>query len=666
MTHIHKLVLSGILLSLTSAAQPTVGPTRAATGIARGDSTSGYNVRQSFELGYRFRGIGGNTDSYQSMVNFGKGLRLLDSNLSVQSLEGHGRYFDQIQLNTQGLGNDPYQSASLRVEKNRIYRYDLNWRSNAYLNPGVRGDRGRNQRNTTRLWQDQDLTVFPQSAIKFFLGFSRNTQTGPGLSGAIWPDGGSDQYALLADIRRQQHEYRAGFEAGFKGWKLNVLHGWVNFKEDTTQVISSLQQGFNTTDQLRLTGLVRSEPYHGNSPYWRVVLFKEGRKWASNARFTYVNGQRGFVQDETGYGTNRLGAANSRQVYAAGDARRPAATGSVNFSLFPVSNLTLTNQTAISHIRMSGSSVFTQLNNGVAVRPSIPFSFLGIRTITNASDADYRPFRWLGVRLGYQYSTRRIRSIEALSPVGPQTPLEQENGLHTGILGLRLRPFKNFTANLDGEIGRADRPVFPVSGRNFQAFRARAEYRGSDWRIAGYARTDYNVNSATLSSFASRSRQYGADANWTPSRNFFIDASYVKMHFDSLGVMNYFARTTGTGNSLVADQSWYVSNLHNLNLNTHFVVRDRIELTLGVSHVQDTGDGRTTAMGSEPYGAITFMKTAQTFPLRFTSPQAKLSYRITDDLRWNLGYQHYAYAEDFGAPQNFRSHTGYASLSWSF
>ena len=57
---------------------------------------------------------------------------------------------------------------------------------------------------------------------------------------------------------------------------------------------------------------------------------------------------------------------------------------------------------------------------------------------------------------------------------------------------------------------------------------------------------------------------------------------------------------------------------------------------------------------------------AQTFPLRFESPQARLSIRINKQLRWNAGYQYYGYNEQFSALQNFRAHTGYSSLSWAF
>lgn len=654
------------LLGAAAWAQPTVAPTGEPVGITRGENRSGYNVRQSFELGARFRSVGGDEGTYRATVNYGNGLRLLGSSLSVQSLEGHGSKFDQIQLNTQGLGNDPYQNATLRVEKNRIYRYDMSWRSNAYYNPGLRSDHGQHFADTVRNYQDHDLTLLPQSAIKFFLGYSQNKQTGPGITSAQLFDGRGDQYPLFADIRRQQREYRAGFEAGLAGWRLNVMHGWVNFKEDNPIRLAGPSQGYNATDATSMASFQRNEPYHGTSPYWRVVLMKESRWWAVNGRFTYVKGQRAFIQDGTGFGTDRFGNNVTQQVFTAGNAQRPAATGSFNISVFPSTKFTVTNQTSLSHIRMSGSSVFTQLNNGSPIRPFVPFEFLGIRTIANSTDADYRPLSWLGVRLGYQYSTRRVRSIEGTNVIGVQPLAEQENGLHTGILGIRLRPTKSLTMNFDGEIGRADQPFYPVSGKNFQAFRGRAEYRLGDFRFAGYLRTDYNVNSGSLYSFASRNRQYGADGTWTISRTFFIDAGYAKLHLDTLGSLAYFARVGNANVSVTNDRSYYVSNLHTANLSAHFTVGGRVDVSLGMSHIQDTGDGRATALGNAGYTSLPVFQSVQTFPLRFTSPQGKLSVRINDKLRWNAGYQNYGYGEQFSSAQGFRAHTGYTSVTWAF
>ncbi len=241
-------LLTVALLAATVCAQTPVAPTNEPVGIPRGDNVSGYNVRQSFELGYRWHTVGGDEDMYRSTVNYGNGPRLLSSSLSVNSLEGHGGLFDQIQLNTLGLGNDPYESASLRLEKNRLYRYDLSWRSNAYYNPGLTIAGGEHFMNTVRHLQDHDLTLFPQSSFKLFLGYSSNTQTGPALTTIQQFDANGDVYPLFADVRRSQHEYRLGFEVRLFGFRLNALHGWTDFKDDTPVSLTAPSAGNNPAD----------------------------------------------------------------------------------------------------------------------------------------------------------------------------------------------------------------------------------------------------------------------------------------------------------------------------------------------------------------------------------------------------------------------------------
>src|SRR5574341_1717432 len=85
-------------------AQPTVAPTPEAGG-GRGINAGGYNVLNSFEIGDRFRAVHGDEDRYRSDVNFGNGLQLLGSSLSINSRDGHGRLADALLLRTQGLGN---------------------------------------------------------------------------------------------------------------------------------------------------------------------------------------------------------------------------------------------------------------------------------------------------------------------------------------------------------------------------------------------------------------------------------------------------------------------------------------------------------------------------------------------------------------------------------
>jgi len=138
-------ILALVFFSLAAALSgQVVAPTPNSVGPTRGDDWKNYNLINSFETGYRFLSVSGNQNKYRSDVNFGNGVRLLSSFIGVNSKEGHGLLFDEFIFSTQGLGGDPYESASVRVQKNRIYEYSLLWRKNDYYNPGLTtdGDQG--------------------------------------------------------------------------------------------------------------------------------------------------------------------------------------------------------------------------------------------------------------------------------------------------------------------------------------------------------------------------------------------------------------------------------------------------------------------------------------------------------------------------------------------
>jgi hypothetical protein len=655
-------------------AQPPVAPTtNEPVGPVRGDNFENYNITQSFELGYRFASIGGDVDMYRATVNYMNGVRLLSSSLFVQSRDGHGGWFDQITLNTLGLGGDPYESASLRVEKNGLYRYDMLWRENAFFDPALTISYGEHLRNTTRTMQDHDLTLFPQSNYKIFLGYSRNVDDGPALSTIQLFNSRGNEYPLFADIHDQQNEYRLGGEAVLLGFRLNVLHSWVDFKEDTPTNIFYTPELGNNPGSGTLTAFTRAEPYHGTSPYWRVGLFREGKRlWAVNGRFTYVDSQRGFIDNEFASGSNLFGNLTAQQILSFGNARRPSLAANLNVTLFPRTNVTITNQSTYNDKRTVGDAVYSQYLVGTLSSPVVAFTYLGIRDFANSTNVEVRFGKRFAVHAGYQYSDRRIGVISGQqnfgdpAPTPPDnTPISQVNVLNAGILGFRFRPVKAFTILADAEIGRNSQPFTPISDRNYQALRGRAEYKLKSLRFGASARSETNTNSISLTSFASHSRNYGADFSWAPMERFSIDASYSYLHLMTMGGIYFFVNQAAVnGNSI------YLSNIHAGNIATRIAVTKRADVFLGYTHTEDVagtngtlcayGAGCIPAVPGEPFNLN------QSFPVRFLSPQARLSIRLNNRVRWNAGYQYYGYNQVLASVQNYRAQTGYSSLLWSF
>ncbi|MCS6951567.1 MAG: hypothetical protein RMK57_03440 [Bryobacterales bacterium] len=645
------------------AAQETVAPTPEAAGPPRGQEIGNYNVVQWFETGYRWRSVGGDLGKYRSDVNFGNGVRLLGSRLSVNSRDGRGRFFDEILLATQGLGNDPYQFSSLRVQKNRVYRYDFTWRLDDYYNPALTVAAGQHFLNTERRLQDHEFTLLPQSSWRLSLGYTRNRQDGPGLTTVQQFDARGDEFPLFADIRRERNEYRIGGELRLSAVRLNWLRGWDRFREDTRAFLDVPSPGNNPADRTALSSLRRHEPYHGTNPYWRLNLLAERRGFAANARFAYTAGRRAFVFDENAIGTDRLGAGRNRQILVSGAGRRPVAAGSLTLSVAPRARLSLTSHTAFHHTRLEGDASWREVNNATLGSTVVFFQFLGIRAITQSTDVTLRLAKSAALYGGHHFSARRIRSLEQFrtGPLLERWPAQQENRFHAGQAGVRFEPRKSLSVNLDAEVGRADRPFFPIAERRVHGLGARLRYRSRTLAWSAAVRTHYNTNSVSLAAHSSLSRNYAADVSWTPRAGFSLDAAYAKLHLDTVSALAYFA----AGRLISQDRSLYVSNLHSATVGGRVEI-GRVSLYAGYSHVQDTGDGRRTVAGQAGGSALPAFLAAQTYPAAFRSPLARLSVRLHTKLRWNAGYQYYGYREEFSPRQGYRAHTGYTSVLWSF
>jgi hypothetical protein len=667
-------IFAGIFVSIgVAAAQQVVAPTPEPVGSSRGENYLNYNIVNSFETGYRWSLVDGDLGQYRSQVNYRNGLRLLASSLTVNSKDGHGRFFDEIVLNTQGLGNDPYQSAMLRIQKNGLYRYDLTWRLNEYYNPGLVTSGGTHLMDTRHRLQDHDLTLLPQSKVRFHLGYSRNSQDGPALSTEQLWDSRGDIFPVFMDVHRLRNEFRLGADIDWKGFKLVVQRRWDDFREDSGYTIASAVEGATAGDGTSLAQFRRNEPYHGTSPAWMGHL-STNRKWvALSARATYVGGERGFVLDETAAGLDRLNAAN-RQVLVTGNARRPVSTGDFSVSLFPTERLSLTNYTAVHSTRIDGNSYYTEFNNASLDSQTVSFNYLGIRTVSNTTSATYRAGNWVNVYARYGYSNRLIHTIQAGG--SPGTALDSQaydnsNTLHTGGLGVRLRPVKPVTVNLDGEIGRNGNPLTPVGDKNYHTLNGRVEYRARRLQLSTTYRQLYNLNSAAaVSTYSAHSRNYSASASWFGTEWFSLDASYMKMHLDTVSGLAFFSGTPRV-QLQTAYSSLYTSNIHAGNLGAHFDIRKRVDLYAGYTITRDAGDGRATqapTTATDPLLA-TVLAPVQTFPLAFHAPLARVSVKLSPKLRWNAGWQFYRYREDFqllAVKENYRAHTGYVSLSWSF
>ncbi len=661
-----KVTMLSLLMVSTIGAQVPVAPSPDLAGEKNGENVQNYNVINNFETGYRYSTVGGSIEQYRSNVNFGDGIRLLGSSLIVNSKDGHGAFFDQITLSTQGLGNDPYESVSMRIEKNRLYRYDMSWRQNDYFNPGLvtAGGDGQHLLDTQNRIQDHNLTLFPQSNVKFFAGFSNSSQSGPGYSSIQLFDAAGNIFPLFSNVHRTWREYRLGNEFRIIGVRVNWMHGWEDFKDDTGATLAT--PGVPGTLLLpqppaaNLNSFQARDPNHGTNPYWRAAIFADRGLFHLNGRFTYSGGRNAFVVDESAQASSPTRFQN---VITLGNADRPVATGNLNLSFTPTSKLTIANNTSVYNVRTLGNSFFAQFDSQTQTTAVQFYNYLGIRTVANDTSLNYQISPLWGVMAGYHYSDRLITSQSEFTFAGATSsnPAEQSNQLRSGEMGMRFAPWKPLSVLFSAEIGTNSHPFTPIATADYHALSGRVQYRAKAFRLTGAINANYNANSVSLTSYASQSRTYSLNGSWTPRDRFTIDAGFTRAHIYTIGGIAYFL-----DQQLIQNQSSvYLSNINSIYTGIRYEFSSRVDFYVGYTRVQDLGDGRATAasgLGSAPE----LFQAVQTFPVVFQSPSARVSVKINNKLRWNLGYQYYGYRGDFSSLLGYRANTGYTSVSFSY
>ena len=656
-----KLRFVALLLpSLAIAQQPVAS---LADQQARSQEVGSYAVANLFEAGYRFAEVGGDHDLYRAGVNYGNGIRLFSGRVRLTSLDRKG-LLDEFSLRSTGALADPYQTHTVRAEKNRWFRYDLQYRLVRYHNRLPTLWRGEHGLASSRTLQTHEVTLRPGGRIEGILGFDRNQRSGPGFASEAIAnrDGGFDARNFLryrSDLEQSSNQYRAGLSARFAGLALTVIHAVDIYREagrsDDASQLPSLAPNVQPVEAFS-----RSDPFHGRTPVTTVALRTRENRWLGlAARYVYSGGYRGSaLLENLAVPDPAASASTYRDTFIVGDANRHQSSGDASVSLFASPGLAVTNTIAFHNTRIDGQAAF--LETGLYRHEFLRFDHLGIRRLSNATEASFRPVKQVSVFGAYRFSVRRIRSREALRFPDFEFGRElvaQDNKIRSAAGGVRWLPAAGVRASFDFEVGRADRPLTPTSQRRFHNQSARVRWRRNDVSVGGFFRNRANDNPTELLAYSSQSRAQGLQASWVdPDSGTVLDASYSLLKMDvSSGILNLF----DLGDLPDRGRSVYASSIHVLSLGLRVLPTKRLTLSTRYSLTKDTagsGDGFLRS-GADLVSGL---------PMTYQSPQARISIRLKGNLSWNLGWQYYGYAERFAGIRGYRSHNGFSSLSLSF
>ena len=651
---------------------------KAATGDEQ--TSDGYNITSSIEVGVRGKRVSGSDNKFQSDLNYRPGVRVFDSSFLLQQKDHRGQFFDELLVNSSGWGGDPQGSTRVNIEKASIYRFDAKVRRFKYFNNLANLALGQHTADTRLQFGDYDLVLLPKNdRLKFSLGFSRDSQRGPAVTTYTFS---RDDFAIDSRQEQRANNFRAGADARLGPIDLSFLQGARYFSDDSSYSVTSRNVGNNPANTSVISSLFRELPTKGRLFFTRFSAHTLiARKLDVTGRYIYSSSTTNFSLFEQVRG--RSGAAGGNIINpeistASGEVKRPFYLGDIGVTLMATDRLRISNAFRVDNFRISGGDALTdslsQFNftTGAGLPPTTTLASFQHGTkylrFVNTIEGDYQLNKSYAFHVGYRLSDRHIE-LFSRDASDPEQTEKFDNRAHSLIFGLKARPIPAWTIYFDGEHGSSDNTFTRLENGKYTNFRMRNRIVVSNeltLNASFVTRNNDNPSEAlegssllppgsAPNSFDAqvKSRLFTSSVDWTPKAKFSFSGGYTHQRLTSdTGIIVFIAGRRTLGQSL-----YFMKNdffFFNMFVNP----LPRVTLFASYRLDRDPGQGN----GVSPAANVI----VGSYPMSFQAPEARITYRLTQRVEWNLGYQYYNYRDRFVPVQNYRAHLPYTSLRYYF
>ena len=571
-------------------------------------------------------------------------------------------------------------------------------------------------------------------------GFEAHTYTPPPVtSGTPLPNTTGtrgDEFLVNSDFKNNSQDFRAGVEGKLLDFNLGLNYGHRNFNDDTRYYLNQFSLGNDTsqattgTISATVNNFQRTYPTKGSTDFFNFYVQRTfARRFDFSGRFIYGNSTSDIGQIDTGSGTSSGNTTSSTarvifdldQIFVTGKVKRPQSRGDIGLTYRITDNFRISNTfnfdqfiiggTSDFFENMQGRSQFTNANapNGVPFNSNSHTLFTDgthYRRFTNLIEADYQVNRRFAFNIGYRYTHRRVAlSAFEKNLIGGATVEdefeEDSNSTHSLILGTRFKPTNNWNVYVDFEKGQSDNVFTRLSNNDYTSFRVRSITNLKLWTInvSGLIRDNDNPGTSVPISFTNSSttppttvtipateavaststRFFSGSVDYSPVDRWSFSAGYTYNHqtsnTDVIVPVGTPVITTGTAFSFAKSLYYVRDNYFFFDV----TVKPTKRLTAFVSYRIDNDSGQGDKVATNPFDIIT------SYPMKFQTPEVKVTYRINDHIDWNFGYQYYSYSERqipnpyawvvlAGSPnrlgtvanQNYSAHMPYTSVTIYF
>lgn len=690
--------IRNILMSvglLTIVCSVAVTPTRAQSSApstpATSTSTTGnYNISSSIEFGYRFSTVNGDREKYNSDLNYRAGFRILDSSFLIEDIGNTHKFIDSALITVSGWGSDPSGSAMVKMNKAGVFKFDSNVRRVVYSNnlknfatnwsqPYTTGSE--HQFNTKHYFGDFDLTLLPDNEkFRFHLGYGFNNTSGPGAYTMRWPSfTGSttttrgDEFQVNSRIKNTSDDFRAGAEGNLLGFNWGLNYGHRLFRDNQRFTIDTFNPGNSpVSNTASINSFFRDFPTRGTTDFVNASFQRTfAKKLDVTGRVVYSLSRTNFLQTESGSGLSSASGTSTPQLIidldqanVTGTAKRHQTRADVGMTYRATDAVRISDTFDFDQFNISGQNQFleylTSRTTGGVARPNdlsnnTSWRATNYRRFTNLVEADFQINNMFAFNVGYRY-TRRTVALGAFdfNVVNSNIALNEaesfKNTTNSVIAGTKIRPTKNWSIFADFEKGTSDTPFTRLANGKFTNFRVRtrasmkkfgmsASFISKDNDIPGEADCGGLCTLPITPTIANtKSRVFSAAVDWTPRPEVTFSSGYTYNWMDTNTDI-----VVPVGSPIVSTTTWFFGTSKFFMRDSYFYADVTARPTKRVSFYASYRINDDPGQGSQ---AVTRPQDIySSYPMRFQTPEARVTIRLTKNIDWNLGYQYYSYRE---------------------
>ena len=652
----------------------------------------GYKVISTTEVGWRWRSLSGNQNKYASDLNYKPGLRSFDTNLLLESDSGKGKVFDSLLVSTSGWGSDPTGSTRVNMERVGYYKFNADVKRVNYFNnlfnfvnpvPFASSEHFQDLKHT---FGDFDVTFLPQNeTIRFTAGLSFNNVRGPaGTTERFF----SDEFPVNLITKTHSTDLRVGAEGKLFGFDWGLSQGFRSFSDRSLATLMAPTQGNNPANQSRLDTFSRIYPIDGTAYF---TQFHIHRTWAKRLDFTgraiysSTSSMSNLDQVMTGRdNTSPVGIlVTSDIINVRSVAKRPQTRADLGVTYMVTDKFRVSNTFNFDQFTVNGGNQFQEVwtkASGATLRSttiSTGYRVNNFKRYVNTLEGDYQFNKDVSFHLGYRYSHRTILNTgfdrtctfttgACNSTTTPINELET-NSTNAVIAGMKIKPVKNWTIYWDVEHGRADNVFTRLENYKYTNFRVRSRVNLNQFSLNFSAISKDNENPSrpkatvvlpgTVNYITSvQNRFFSGDVDWTPTQRLSMSAGYTYHRLTSYTPIA--VPISGAPGGYAFGFSQYFMRDHYMFFDVSAKPTDRISFYASYRISLDKGQG---ARPSPPISLLNPNFTTS-YPMQLQSPEARIVFRLSRNVDWNIGYQYYDYKDSQTAFLNYRAHLPYTSL----